>query len=128
VPSPKGVPHYKLGMIKAFDVVGTSGAKLPEPDATVTARDRAMEVPHLQAGKQTLELKNGASRPREFELLSLKPGKSTEDVQAFMERGRPDDPSRKIGVPPGAPQGGREVRLPGRRQRHRAGIHRPVSG
>jgi hypothetical protein len=90
VPSPKGVPHYKLGMIKAFEVVGTSGAKLSNPDATVTARDKAMEVPNLQAGQQTLELKNGASRPREFELLSLKPGKTTEDVQAFMEQGRPD--------------------------------------
>jgi hypothetical protein len=108
VPSPKGVPHYKLGMIKAFDVVGTSGAELPKADATVTARDKAMEVPELQAGKQTLELKNGASRPREFELLSLKPGKTTEDVQAFMERGRPDlkaAPASFLGaiqtIPPG---------------------------
>jgi uncharacterized cupredoxin-like copper-binding protein len=90
VPSPKGVPHYELGMLKEFDVVGNSGAKLPKPDATVSAGDKAMKVPALRAGKQTLELKNAASAPREFELLELKPGSTLRDVAAFFERGRPD--------------------------------------
>jgi hypothetical protein len=49
-----------------------------------------MKVPPLQAGGQTLELKNAASTPREFELLELKPGTSLKDVAAFFERGRPD--------------------------------------
>ena len=90
VPSPKGVPHYKLGMLKEFDVVGSSGAKLPEPDATVSAGEKAMKVPALQAGEQTLELKNAAGAPREFELLELQPGSTLKDVVAFFERGRPD--------------------------------------
>jgi uncharacterized cupredoxin-like copper-binding protein len=90
VPSPKGMPHYELGMLKEFDVVGNSGAELPKPDATVTAGDEAIAVPALQAGEQTLELKNAASTPREFELLELKPGTSLKDVAAFFDRGRPD--------------------------------------
>jgi uncharacterized cupredoxin-like copper-binding protein len=90
VPSPKGVPHHKLGMLKEFDVVGDSDVELPKPDATVTAGDKAMKVPALQAGKQTLELKNAAGGPREFELLELKPGASVKDLVAFFDRGRPD--------------------------------------
>jgi uncharacterized cupredoxin-like copper-binding protein len=90
VPSPEGVPHYELGMLKEFDVVGRSGAELPKPDATVTAGDKVMEVPALQAGEHMLELKNAASAPREFELLELKPGSTVKDVAAFFERGRPD--------------------------------------
>jgi uncharacterized cupredoxin-like copper-binding protein len=90
VPSPEGVPHHELGMLKEFEVVGSSGAEPPQPDATVTAGDKAMEVPALRAGRQTLELKNAASGPREFELLELKPGSTLKDVAAFFERGRPD--------------------------------------
>jgi uncharacterized cupredoxin-like copper-binding protein len=90
VPSPEGVPHYELGMLKGFEVVGSSGVELPRPDATVTAGDKAMKVPALESGKQTLELENAASTPREFELLELKPGSTWKDVAAFFERGRPD--------------------------------------
>jgi uncharacterized cupredoxin-like copper-binding protein len=90
VPSPEGVPHYELGMLKEFEVVGTSGAEPPTPDATVTAGEKAMEVPALEPGEQTLELKNAASTPREFELLELKPGSTLKDVAAFFKRGRPD--------------------------------------
>lgn len=90
VPSPEGVPHHELGMLKGFEVVGSSGAELPQADATVTAGDKAMAVPALRAGRRTLELRNTASAPREFELLELKPGSTLKDVAAFFERGRPD--------------------------------------
>jgi hypothetical protein len=92
-PSPKGVPHYKLGMIKPFEIAGTSDAKLPKPAATVTAGEKAMEVPPLKAGQQTLELKNAASKPREFTLVSVKPGKTVKDVEA-MFAGEPPTPSK----------------------------------
>jgi hypothetical protein len=108
VPSPEGVPHHELGMLKGFEVVGSSGAEQPQPDATVTAGDKAMEVPALRAGRQTLELRNAASEPREFELLELKPGSTSKDVAAFFERGRPDlkaSPATFLGaiqtIPPG---------------------------
>lgn len=94
LPTPKGVPHYKLGMIKPFAIAGTSAADLPEPDATVTARDRVLDVPALAAGEQTLELKNAASKAREFELLSLNPGKSFEDVEAMFRDDRPPSVNR----------------------------------
>jgi uncharacterized cupredoxin-like copper-binding protein len=110
VPTAKGVPHFKLGMIKPFEVAGTSTADLPKPDATVTAREKAMAVPAMEAGEQTLELRNGASKPREFELLSLKPGKTFDEVKAMFEGDRPpspkDAPATFLGamqsIPPGS--------------------------
>jgi hypothetical protein len=92
IPTAKGVPHAKLGMIKPFAVTGTSTADLPKPDATVTAREKTMEVPALGTGEQTLELRNSASKPREFELLSLKPGKTLKDVEAMFQGDRPPSP------------------------------------
>jgi hypothetical protein len=110
IPTAKGVPHFKLGMIKPFEVAGTSTADLPKPDATVTAREKAIEVPALEAGEQTLELRNGATKPREFELLSLKPGKTFDDVEAMFKADRPpspnDAPATFLGamqsIPPGS--------------------------
>jgi uncharacterized cupredoxin-like copper-binding protein len=106
LPSPRGVPHYELGMIKDFEVAGTSKTELPEPDATVTAREKALELPALKAGEQTLELKNSASKPREFNLLALEPGKDLKDVEAWGEGGfKGKAPATILGamnsIPPG---------------------------
>jgi hypothetical protein len=110
IPTAKGVPHFKLGMIKPFEVAGTSTAELPKADATVTAGGKAIDVPALEAGAQTIELKNSASKPREFELLSLKPGKTFKDVEAMFQGDRPpspkDAPATFLGaiqsIPPGS--------------------------
>lgn len=87
VPAPDGRPHIAHGMVRTFDVGERSDAKLPEPDAVITATDDAFEVPRLEAGRQTIELRNGSTRPREFYLLAPNPGKSLADVERWGEGG-----------------------------------------
>lgn len=72
-PSPKGIPHHRLGMITEFDIEGDSGRELPEADATVTARDATMEVPSLAAGRHVIRLENAASERRGFDLVTFRP-------------------------------------------------------
>jgi hypothetical protein len=91
IPDPKGRPHYSLGMKRLFKVAGDSGAKPPPPDGVIVAGEKAFRMPKLKAGRQTLELRNGASKPREFNLAGLRPGKTEGDAQrcfAPLEKGR----------------------------------------
>ena len=87
IPSPKGVPHVNLGMLKEFRLSGDSGRDLPDPDATITAKRGTYEIPPLEAGEQTIELRNADNREREFFLFRLKPGKSLADIGRFFESG-----------------------------------------
>jgi uncharacterized cupredoxin-like copper-binding protein len=87
IPSPNGVPHYDLGMIKSLEIVGDSGRDLPEPDATIAAEKGGYDIPALEAGSQTLELKNADTKEREFFLVTLKPGKTLAEVNSWAEGG-----------------------------------------
>jgi hypothetical protein len=86
IPDPKGKPHYELGMKKLFKVAGESGAKPPPTDGVVVAGEKAFKLSTIKAGRQTLELRNGAKEPREFNLAGLRPGKSERDAQRFFAR------------------------------------------
>ena len=83
LPSPQGVPHYDLGMLKSFEIVGESGRELPQPDATIMADEGGYDIPALEAGPQTLELKNADKTEREFFLVALEPGKTLRDIDAW---------------------------------------------
>jgi hypothetical protein len=87
LPSPKGVPHVNLGMVKSFELVGDSGRELPEPDAVIAAKSGTYEIPAIEAGRQTLELRNADTKEREFFLVSFKPGKTLQDIDAWGEGG-----------------------------------------
>ena len=87
LPSPQGEPHVSLGMLKAFDLDGNSDRDLPEPGAVITADSSGYDVPALEAGKQTIELRNADDREREFFLIALEPGKTLEDLDRFFEQG-----------------------------------------
>ncbi len=78
-PNTRGVPHVKLGMARRFTVAGDSGAELPKPDAVITAEPKRFDVPELQAGKQTIELRNASGFERGFELSTLNPGRTEAD-------------------------------------------------
>jgi hypothetical protein len=91
IPDPKGRPHHAIGMKRLFEVAGDSGAKLPRTDGVIVAGEKAFRMPKIKAGRQTFELRNSASKPREFQLAALRPGKTERDVQRFfapLERGR----------------------------------------
>ena len=78
--------------MRTFDVGEPSDAKLPEPDAVITATDTAFEVPPLESGRQTIELRNGSTKPREFYLLAPRPGTSLAEVEKWGEGGFKGEP------------------------------------
>lgn len=96
IPGPNGKPHYELGMKKQFTVAGNSGAASPKADGVVVASDKKMEVPTVSAGRQTLELRNAAKEPREFNLLTLEPGKTRRDAGRWFNGGFKGKPPLKL--------------------------------
>jgi hypothetical protein len=87
VPAPTGQSHFELGMVKQFTVAGDSGRTLPRADGVITAHDQRMDVPQISAGRQTLELRNAASSPREFELMTFRQGKTMRDAEKWFRSG-----------------------------------------
>ena len=81
-------PHVQLGMKKAFEITGESDASLPEPDAVITATPDGYEVPELEAGTQTIELRNRSGKEPSWYLAIPKPGVTSEDFQAWAEGGQ----------------------------------------
>ncbi len=92
IESPNGEPHVSLGMLKAFELTGDSGRELPEPDAVVSATPGAYEIPSIEAGRRTLELRNADDTEREFFLVALEPGIDLDDLDRFFEEGEQGEP------------------------------------
>ncbi|HEX2206842.1 MAG TPA: hypothetical protein VHG93_04115 [Longimicrobium sp.] len=101
IPSPDGVPHIAKGMVKPLTVVpGANEAQMGEADVRMTLRDYAFDIqPELTAGRHTIHVTNAAAQPHEFVLMRLAPGKSPQDVLAWMQAGMQ-------GQPPAMPIGG----------------------
>jgi plastocyanin len=102
VPSPKGVPHVNLGMVKGLTVKGpaTSGVSEPKAAVTITARDFnfAPDKP-IAAGTQTIRFENAGTQPHELLLVQLPPSKTIKDFADAFAPGH-------SGPPPGKPLGG----------------------
>jgi hypothetical protein len=81
-----GKLHYQLGMKKQFTVAGDTGARPPKVDGIVLARDKKMEVPTVGPGRQTLELRNAAKKPRGFDLVTFEPGKRPRETLTAAPR------------------------------------------
>ena len=106
IPAGKGKTHYDLGMKKQFSVSGDTGEEPPEPDGVITAREDSFDVPQVEAGSQTLELRNAASGPREFNLLTFEPGKTVADARKWFQSGFSGTPPVQLlgamqSIPPG---------------------------
>lgn len=101
VPSHDGVPHAAKGMISMTKVVDKGGraATAPKADLTVTLRDFSFDLPErIKAGKQVWQVVNEGPQPHEIALIKLAPGKTMDDVAAFLH-----DP---MGAPPFEDAGG----------------------
>ena len=92
VPNAEGELHLKLGMKRQFRVVGSTDATLPSPDAVITATAKGFEVPEVDAGTRTIELRNESGEDREWVLTAYAPGKTANDVDAWAESGLKGDP------------------------------------
>ena len=102
IPSSDGKPHVMKGMAKEIIVTpatsNTSNANM-RVNATMTLFDYAFQLSQpLQAGRQTIRVKNTAEQAHEVVIMKLLPGKKPADMLAWLEK--------LVGPPPGAPVGG----------------------
>ena len=113
IPSPDGKPHVMKGMMKAVTVVPASAATMaapvstgagamstrPEPDVTMTLRDYGFDLSApLTSGSHVVRVRNEAAQGHEVLFVRLAPGKTPQDVVAWVEQ--------PAGPPPGMPLGG----------------------
>jgi uncharacterized cupredoxin-like copper-binding protein len=98
---PGGVPHFAKGMAAPLTVVASSTPSAPAPAAgdTLTLDDYSFEIASpITSGTTTFLVRNVAKQPHEVELIKLAPGKTPQDVLAWMQK--PNGP------PPGNAMGG----------------------
>ena len=88
VPAPDRRTHFAHGMIRSFEVSGDTGDELPAADGVIVAHDSSYDVPELAGGTKTIELRNAASGDREFNLISLNPGKTLADAGRWFNQGQ----------------------------------------
>jgi hypothetical protein len=82
------VPHYMKGMITQFTVVGSPGtSQPPKADAEMVLQNFSYVLPGtLPSGPITLKVTNQGSQTHEVTLVHLAPGKSMQDVIAFLHK------------------------------------------
>lgn len=100
VPSPDGVPHVAKGMITPITVTGSAvAATEPAPTIEMTLTDYAFALSKpLTAGEHLIRVENGASQAHEVVLARLAPGKTAQELAAWVEKMQ--------GPPPAEPMGG----------------------
>ena len=90
IPAPDGQPHIMKGMMKTFTVVPAkraAPARLPAADNTVTLTDYGFDFAKpLAAGRQVLRVTNTATQPHEAVMFQLAPGKTSDDVIAWVHK------------------------------------------
>lgn len=91
LPTPEGGPHAEEGMIRLFNLTGTSDAEAPTPDLTITATEDGFDVPDISAGTHTIELVNDGSKPHEFAFLSYEEGMTEKDIGKWFQSGYETD-------------------------------------
>ena len=92
VPDAEGKLHLRLGMKRQFQVVGDTDATLPSPGAVILGTAKGFDVPEIEAGTRTIELRNESGEDREWVLTAYLPGKTAKDVDAWAESGLKGDP------------------------------------
>lgn len=101
IPSRDGVPHVAKGMVKPLTVVPATGATAAAPvaDIDMTLTDYAFGTStQITAGRRTIKVQNVAVQPHEIILVQLAPGKTVNDMMAWL--------MSENGPPPGRPVAG----------------------
>jgi hypothetical protein len=98
-----GTPHFAKGEVLPFvvytdapDVAGRAAA--PPADAAIRLVDHAFTVESpLRAGRHTIRVENAGAEPHDFGLLKLAPGRTIEEVRAWLnpERARRSDSAQE---------------------------------
>jgi hypothetical protein len=101
IPSADGTPHFAKGMVRPLTVTESTGASAAEPTADIVLKlsDYAFTPSKpITAGKHTLRVESSGTQSHEVQLVRLAPGKTVDDVIAWVEK--------PAGPPPGEPLGG----------------------
>jgi hypothetical protein len=100
IPDTDKAPHFVKGMVKEFDVAPPAGSMtLPAAAISVQLSDYEFKLSSTpKAGKQTWRIRNYASQPHELELVKIAPGKTIDDLKAWLKT--------EAGPPPGNAVGG----------------------
>jgi hypothetical protein len=84
-----GQTFAELGMVASFSVGGhPRTGSLPHADAVITGTDSTFQVPPLRAGGLVLKLRNEATVERQFAIVQLQPGRTIEDLRAWIVGGQ----------------------------------------
>lgn len=92
VPDAAGVPHLALGMAQTFQVTraaGTAQAQPPRADLQVKLVDYGFELPGgvtITEGPQVWEVLNNGPEGHEMLIFRLAPGKTMDDVAAYLQK------------------------------------------
>jgi uncharacterized cupredoxin-like copper-binding protein len=101
IPSPDGIPHIFKGMVKPITVRESAGRTAePSADLQITLIDYSFSVEGaLGAGEQTIRAYNdeSATEPHEIVLARLAPGKTAEDVNAWIHAMEGPPPAEFLG-------------------------------
>ncbi|MBB6015389.1 hypothetical protein ACFP9V_20265 [Deinococcus radiopugnans] len=111
IPDANGVPHLALGMVKTLQVApaGAVQAQPPQADFQVKLVDYGFELPRgvtVTEGPQVWEIANDGPEGHEMTVFRLAPGKTMEDVNAYLKN--PE------GAMPLIPLGGAQAMAKGR--------------
>lgn len=98
-----GSPHFAKGEVKQFVVYAVAQdaaapTAAPAADAAIRLTDFAFAFePPLKAGRHTIRVENAGSEPHDVGLLKLAPGRTIEEVQAWLnpERARRSDDAKE---------------------------------
>ena len=97
---PGGVPHFTKGMAVPLTVVASSTPSAPAPTATdtLTLDDYSFSIAEpITSGTQTFLVRNAAKQPHEVELIKLAPGKTPQDILAWMQKPNGPPPGNAVG-------------------------------
>ena len=106
---PDHVPHVMKGMAKQITVtpaLAPAAMAAPTGDVTLTLNDYSFTLSKpLAAGTHTLRVRNAAAQAHEVELIRLAPGKTVDDLMAWMQSMHGPPPASAIGGIAGMEQG-----------------------
>ena len=98
---PGGVPHFAKGMVYPFTVTpAPAGAQAAAPtaDMTITLSNYAFDLSTpLSSGMHTFAVKNAATQMHEVELVRLAPGKTVDQLLAWIAKPAGPPPAAAIG-------------------------------
>jgi len=100
VDMPGGVPHFAKGMTRPFTVTAASGSTGTEPtsDVAVSLADYKFNVQGaLSAGTHTVKVSNAGPQPHEVEIMRFDPGKTVDDLNAWMKNPQGPPPAHALG-------------------------------